>query len=100
MENQCEALVKDGKIPALPDRKLHSGENEGNKSGVWRLIHRRVTKAATLRALSATLICTLLSATVPAAAQPLALASYNAPIGESSISGLSSGAFMAVQFGT
>jgi hypothetical protein len=53
-----------------------------------------------LRAVSATLICTVLSATVPAAAQPLPLPSYNAPISESSISGVSSGAFMAVQFGT
>jgi hypothetical protein len=36
----------------------------------------------------------------PVAAEPMALRSYNAPIGESSISGVSSGAFMAVQFGT
>jgi poly(3-hydroxybutyrate) depolymerase len=39
--------------------------------------------------------------TVPTlAADSAALRSYNAPIGESSISGISSGAFMAVQFAT
>ena len=38
---------------------------------------------------------------VPAfAAEPVALHGYNAAIGESSISGISSGAFMAVQFAT
>src|SRR5215469_12874767 len=36
----------------------------------------------------------------PLAAESLALNGYNAAIGESSISGISSGAFMAVQFGT
>jgi hypothetical protein len=36
----------------------------------------------------------------PVAAEPIALRSYNAPVGESSISGVSSGAFMAVEFGT
>src|SRR5476651_1585051 len=32
--------------------------------------------------------------------EPVALSGYNADISESSISGISSGAFMAVQFGT
>src|SRR3954464_1617304 len=36
----------------------------------------------------------------PLVAEPVALRGYNAAIGDSSISGLSSGAFMAVQFGT
>src|SRR5947209_19724094 len=36
----------------------------------------------------------------PLVAEPAALRGYNAEIGESSISGISSGAFMAVQFGT
>ena len=36
----------------------------------------------------------------PALAQPAKLAGYNADIRESSVSGISSGAFMAVQFGT
>src|SRR5947209_17997558 len=36
----------------------------------------------------------------PLVAEPAALRGYNAAIGESSISGISSGAFMAVQFGT
>jgi poly(3-hydroxybutyrate) depolymerase len=35
-----------------------------------------------------------------ALAEPLALSGYDASIGESSISGVSSGAFMAVQFAT
>jgi poly(3-hydroxybutyrate) depolymerase len=38
--------------------------------------------------------------TAPAAAAPAKLRSYNAAIGDSSISGVSSGGFMAVQFGT
>lgn len=38
-------------------------------------------------------------ATTGASAEPVGLRAYNAPIGESSISGISSGAFMAVQFG-
>jgi hypothetical protein len=36
----------------------------------------------------------------PVAADPVALRAYNAAINESSISGTSSGGFMAVQFGT
>src|SRR5258707_3220582 len=40
------------------------------------------------------------SAVSPLAAEPVALRGYNAAIGESSISGISSGAFMAIQFGT
>src|SRR4030081_3117616 len=44
--------------------------------------------------------CAALIATPPLAAEPAALRSYNAAIGESSISGISSGAFMAVQFAT
>ncbi len=36
----------------------------------------------------------------PLAAEPVALRGYNSAISESSISGISSGAFMAVQFGT
>jgi poly(3-hydroxybutyrate) depolymerase len=42
----------------------------------------------------------LLIAISPVAAEPVALRNYNATIGETSISGLSSGGFMAVQFGT
>jgi poly(3-hydroxybutyrate) depolymerase len=45
------------------------------------------------------LIAGLAAASV-AAADPVKLKSYNAAIGDSSISGVSSGAFMAVQFGT
>jgi len=41
-----------------------------------------------------------LGAASAAAADPVKLKSYNAAIGDSSISGVSSGAFMAVQFGT
>src|SRR3954467_7218141 len=36
----------------------------------------------------------------PLVAEPVALRGYNAALGESSVSGISSGAFMAVQFGT
>ena len=39
-------------------------------------------------------------AATPLPAQPLVLMPYNASPGESSVSGISSGAFMAVQFGT
>ncbi|MEY9194606.1 extracellular catalytic domain type 2 short-chain-length polyhydroxyalkanoate depolymerase [Bradyrhizobium ottawaense] len=46
------------------------------------------------------LICAMAVGISPLAAQPSALRSYNAPIGESSVSGISSGAFMAIQFGT
>jgi len=53
--------------------------------------------SAKLRGTAAALICSAIS---PVAAEPAALRSYNAPIGESSISGVSSGAFMAVQFAT
>jgi poly(3-hydroxybutyrate) depolymerase len=45
------------------------------------------------------LSCLALSA-APALAEPEKLSGYNADISESSISGISSGAFMAVQFGT
>src|SRR6195256_2659456 len=48
----------------------------------------------------AALIFTAITAMSPLAAEPIALRGYNAPVGESSISGVSSGAFMAVQFGT
>src|SRR5712675_2086668 len=56
--------------------------------------------AAILPGTVAALICTAITAMSPLAAEPIGLRSYNAPIGESSISGVSSGAFMAVQFGT
>src|ERR1700687_1834272 len=49
-------------------------------------------------------IIALVSAAVieisPLAAEPVALHGYNAPISETSISAISSGAFMAVQFAT
>src|SRR5438034_269194 len=46
------------------------------------------------------LTCAALVAGSPLAAEPVALRGYNAAIGDSSISGISSGAFMAVQFAT
>jgi poly(3-hydroxybutyrate) depolymerase len=49
---------------------------------------------------SAIALCCLALTAVPALAQPAKLSGYNADIRESSISGISSGAFMAVQFGT
>src|SRR5260370_38601992 len=51
-----------------------------------------------LRGTTVLLACAAVSAVSPLAAEPVALRGYNAPIGESSISGISSGAFMAVQF--
>ncbi|WFU43326.1 hypothetical protein QA640_13265 [Bradyrhizobium sp. CB82] len=50
--------------------------------------------------LAAALLCAGAFTPSPLTAEPAALRGYNAPIGESSISGISSGAFMAVQFGT
>ena len=47
-----------------------------------------------------TLGCALFVAGPALAEPPVALSGYNADIGESSISGISAGAFMAVQFGT
>src|SRR3978361_641167 len=49
---------------------------------------------------NAAIAVTPIIAVSPLAAEPVALRGYNAAIGESSISGISSGAFMAVQFGT
>lgn len=61
-------------------------------------------RVAVLRQHTAALICALILTTSigvsSRAAEPEGLRGYRAPIGESSISGISSGAFMAVQFGT
>ena len=58
-------------------------------------------RTAKLRQYLATaLLCAGGFTSSPLASEPAALRGYNAPIGESSISGVSSGAFMAVQFGT
>src|SRR6267142_3064383 len=61
---------------------------------------REAIMRAILRGPIAALIFTEITAMSPLAAEPIALRGYNAPVGESSISGVSSGAFMAVQFGT
>src|ERR1700730_15726293 len=53
-----------------------------------------------LRGTTVLLACAAVSAVSPLAAAPVALRGYNAAIGESSISGISSGAFMAIQFDT
>jgi poly(3-hydroxybutyrate) depolymerase len=53
-----------------------------------------------LRVILAAMAYAGLGAASAVAADPAALKGYNAAIGESSISGISSGAFMAVQFGT
>src|SRR3954454_17207266 len=56
---------------------------------------------ARLRRTTAALACAVVVTAFPAQAEELKpLAGYNAAIGESSISGISSGAFMAVQVGT
>src|SRR3954447_8762104 len=56
--------------------------------------------AAMFRGSATALIYIAITAMSAAAAKPISLRSYNAPVGESSISGVSSGAFMAVQFAT
>jgi poly(3-hydroxybutyrate) depolymerase len=53
-----------------------------------------------VRATVVALACAVFVPALPLAAEPVALRGYNAAIGESSISGISSGAFMAVQFAT
>jgi Esterase PHB depolymerase len=53
-----------------------------------------------LRRMAVALGCAALVACPARAEPPVALSGYNADISESSISGISSGAFMAVQFGT
>ena len=53
-----------------------------------------------LRSAVIALTSAMVTAVSPLAAEPLVLRGYNAAIRESSISGISSGAFMAVQFGT
>jgi poly(3-hydroxybutyrate) depolymerase len=63
-----------------------------NPEGVMRLALLRRTVIA--------LVCAVSIPVSPLAAEPVALRGYNAAIGESSISGISSGAFMAVQFAT
>ena len=55
---------------------------------------------ASLRRTSVAIGCVAFIAGPALAQAPAALPGYNAAIGESSISGISSGAFMAVQFGT
>src|SRR3954468_24592473 len=56
---------------------------------------------ARLRRTTAALACAVVVTAFPVQAEELKpLAGYNAAIGESSISGISSGAFMAVQFAT
>jgi hypothetical protein len=56
--------------------------------------------ARSLSVILAVLIQIGIGASSTSAADPVKLKSYNAAIGDSSISGISSGAFMAVQFGT
>jgi hypothetical protein len=59
-----------------------------------------MTKLRRLLGIVTTLTCCGSVAETAAVAEPLALSGYGASIGESSISGVSSGAFIAVQFAT
>ena len=59
-----------------------------------------LTSAGLLRSTVIALTSATVMAMSPLAAEPVALHGYNAALGESSVSGISSGAFMAVQFGT
>jgi poly(3-hydroxybutyrate) depolymerase len=61
---------------------------------------RFVMSKAILRGVTIAPVGATLTAVWALAADPVALPSYNAAIGETSISGISSGAFMAIQFAT
>src|SRR5882672_4449292 len=61
---------------------------------------RSVVRNWVLREAVIALACAARIAAPPLAAEPAALGGYNAAIGETSISGISSGAFMAVQLAT
>jgi poly(3-hydroxybutyrate) depolymerase len=69
------------------------------RQGLIRFIGGRVMSVALLRRTAVALGCAAFVVACPARSEE-SLAGYNAAIGESSISGISSGAFMAVQFGT
>jgi poly(3-hydroxybutyrate) depolymerase len=53
-----------------------------------------------LHRIGVALTCTFFISVTPLAAEPAALRGYNAAIDDSSVSGISSGAFMAIQFAT
>jgi Esterase PHB depolymerase len=69
-----------------------SNRNRFRNEGVMRIGLLPKTLAA--------LTCAAAAAAQPTADAPEALRAYNAPVSESSISGVSSGGYMAVQFGT
>lgn len=76
---------------------------QGSKILTLAMVAMREKTAMTVRRLTLLFasLALVASAALPSvAAEPVRLKGYNAAIGESSISGISSGAFMAVQFGT
>jgi hypothetical protein len=77
--------VRDGRI-----------QNETSLEDFMQLHYRKSSVRTALMAFS----CVVSLSIQACADEQSPLTSYNAAIGESSISGISSGAFMAVQFGT
>src|SRR6202158_1555803 len=69
-------------------------------NGLMQFNRERLMNRGMLRHIAIVLGCAAFVAGPTLAQEPVGLSGYNADISESSISGVSSGAFMAVQFGT
>src|SRR6202048_145579 len=69
-------------------------------NGLMQFNRERLMNRGMLRHIAIVVGCAAFVAGPTLAQEPVRLSGYNADIGESSISGISSGAFMAVQFGT
>ena len=69
-------------------------------NGLLQFNRERLMNRGMLRHIAIVLGCAASVAGPTLAQEPVGLSGYNADISESSISGISSGAFMAVQFGT
>jgi hypothetical protein len=73
-------------------------KEERSRTGQRRIMPSAVRKGVLREIVIASVCATLIG--FPVAGEPVTLRGYNAAMGESSISGISSGAFMAVQFAT
>ncbi len=71
-------------------RMLHSSDSWKGMNAEQRIRFREVVMSAARLRVVASLIYTAIAAMSPLAAEPIGLRSYNAPFGESSISGVSS----------
>ena len=69
-------------------------------NGLIQFNRERVMNRAMLHRIAIAFGCAALVAGPALAEEPARLSGYNANISESSVSGISSGAFMAIQFGT